>query len=83
MVDRLFPHLTRACEGVVFDSVALVKQLMERTHTRSGLRVIVDILDRVYDTGRKAADHLKTTLNFVAGSLLPKWNYIISPHASP
>lgn len=80
---RVFPHLTRACEGVVFKSVALVKQLMERTYTRTGLCVVVDILDRVYDTGRKAADHLKATLNLVADSLLPKWNYIISPHASP
>lgn len=80
---RVFPHLTRACEGVVFESVALVKQLMERTRTRSGLRVIVDILDRVYDTGRKAANHLKATLNIVADSLLPKWNYLISPHPCP
>lgn len=80
---RVFPHLTRACEGVVFTSVALVKQLMERAQTRTGLRVWVDILDRVYDTGRKAADHLKATLNMVADSLLPKWNYIISPHVSP
>jgi hypothetical protein len=56
---------------------------MERTQTRSGLRVMVDILDRAYDTGRKAADHLKATLNIVADSLLPKWNYRISPHASP
>lgn len=79
---RVFPHLTRACEGVVFKSVALVKQLMERTHTGHGLRVIVDILDRVYDTGRKAANHLKATLNMAADALLPKWNYVIAPHAS-
>ena len=35
---RLFPHVTRACQGVVFSSVALVKQLMEKTHTTKGLR---------------------------------------------
>ncbi len=29
---RVFPHVTRACEGVVFHSVTLVKQLIERTH---------------------------------------------------
>jgi hypothetical protein len=80
---RVFPHITRACEGVVFESVARVKQLIERTHTRTGLHVIVDILDRIYDTGRTAADHLKATLTVVADSLLPKWNYTISPNASP
>jgi hypothetical protein len=80
---RVFPHLTRACEGVVFDSVALVRQLMERTQTRTGLRVTVDILNRVYETGRKAADYLKATTNIVFDTLLPKWNYTISPHPSP
>jgi hypothetical protein len=80
---RVFPHITRACEGVVFDSVALVRQLMERTQTRTGLRVTVDILNRVYETGRKAADYLKATINIVFDTLLPKWNYTISPHPSP
>lgn len=80
---RVFPHLTRACEGVVFESVALVKQLMERAQTCTGLRVTVDILNRVYENGRKAADHLKATINIVGDTLLPKWNYTISPYPSP
>ena len=48
---RLFPHLTRACQGVIFESVGLVKELMERARTSTGLRVTVDILDKVYRTG--------------------------------
>jgi hypothetical protein len=80
---RVFPHVTRACEGVVFDSVPLVKQLIERTQTCTGLRVTVDILNRVYETGRKAAGHLKATLNIVRDTFLPKWNYTISPHPTP
>jgi hypothetical protein len=80
---RVFPHITRACEGVVFESVALVKQLIERTRTRTGLQVTVDILNRVYETGRKAANHLKATLNIALDTILPKWNYTISPQASP
>ena len=79
----VFPHVTRACEGVVFDSVSLVKQLIERTQTRAGLRVTVDILDKVYETGRKAADHLRANLRIVADAFLPKWNYTISPCQSP
>ena len=35
---RLFPHLTRACQGVIFASVELVKQLMEKATTSTGCR---------------------------------------------
>jgi hypothetical protein len=80
---RVFPHITRACDGVVFESLPLVQQLIERARTCTGLRVTVDILNRVYETGRKAAAHLKATTNIVRDTLLPKWNYTISPHPSP
>ena len=76
---RVFCHVTRACEGVVFDSVATVRQLMEKTHTRTGLEVTVDVLDKVYEAGRKAAGHLKSALKIARDTLLPKWNYTLSP----
>ena len=79
---RVFPHVTRACEGVVFSSVPLVKELIERTITRTGLQVSVDIIDKVYEVGRKAADHLKSSLKIVADAVLPKWNYVVSPSGS-
>lgn len=48
---RTFPHVTRACKGVVFQSVPLVKQWIERTPVRvkdhCGIATFtVDILDR-------------------------------------
>ncbi len=76
---RLFPHVTRACQGVIFKSMALVKQLMEKTRTRTGLSVVVDILDKVYQTGRKASEEVKQSLNIVRDTLLPLWNYVIYP----
>jgi hypothetical protein len=76
---RLFPHVTRACQGVVFQSVALVKQLMEKTRTRTGLSVVVDILDRVYETKRKVAEEVKQTWNLLRDTLLPLWNYQMLP----
>ena len=78
----LFPHITRACEGVVFENVPLVKQLIERTRTRTGLRVSVDIISRAYETGRKAAKQLKANLKIAFDSIFPKWNYTISPQDS-
>ena len=49
---RLFPHLTRACQGVIFTSLGLVKTLMEKTRTNTGLSVVVNVVDQVYQTGR-------------------------------
>jgi hypothetical protein len=76
---RLFPHVTRACQGVVFTSVALVKQLMEKTHTSKGLKVVVNILDTVYQTGRKVAENFKAKMRIVFDELLPQWNYRAIP----
>ena len=76
---RVFSHITRACEGVVFESIALVKELMEKTRTATGLRVTVDILDKIYETGRKAAGHLQSSLNIIADASFPQWNYVLSP----
>ena len=51
---RLFPHVTRALQGVVLESVEIAKQFMERTSTRTGLKVTVRCLKKVFLTGRNA-----------------------------
>jgi hypothetical protein len=76
---RVFPHVSRACEGVVFTSVPVVQRLMERTSTRTGLSVTVDILSSIYETGRKAVEELKSTIRLVRDEVLPKLNYTILP----
>ncbi len=67
---RLFPHLSRACQGVIFESVELVKELMEKARTSTGLRVTVDILDKVYRTGRKDAAGFKEGMKIVFDDIL-------------
>lgn len=76
---RLFPHVTRACQGVIFTGVALVKTLMEKTHTRTGLSVVVQIIDKVYQTGRQVADDFKANMRIVFDAVLPQWNYRALP----
>ena len=76
---RLFPHVTRACRGVVFVSVPLVKQLMEKAKTKTGLWVTVDIIAAEYATGLKAPVGLKENMPLVFDDLLPKWNYRALP----
>jgi hypothetical protein len=77
---RLFPHITRACQGVVFTSIELVKELIEKTRTSTGLSVIVKIIDKVYETGRKVVDGFKETMRIVFDDFLPQWNYTAIPN---
>lgn len=76
---RLFPHVTRACQGVIFTSIALVKTLMEKTQTSTGLKVVVQIIDKVYQTGRQVADDFKANMRIVFDTVLPQWNYRALP----
>ena len=78
---RLFPHLSRACRGVVLSSVELVQQLMSPAGTRTGLRVVVDILRTEYATGRKVAEEVKENLTLHRDDFLPLLNYRIMPAA--
>ncbi|HKA55974.1 MAG TPA: ISAzo13 family transposase [Candidatus Binatia bacterium] len=78
---RLFPHLTRACQGVIFTHVGLVKRLMEKARTRTGLAVVVDVIDKVYETGRKVTAEAKKALNYIRDQFLPQWNYRLLPQA--
>jgi len=77
---RLFPHVTRACQGVIFSSIALVKALMEKTKTSKGLSVVVEIIEKVYQTGRKVAKDFKANMRIVFDTVLPRWNYRALPN---
>lgn len=78
---RLFCHVSRACQGVLFDSVATVKRLLEKTRTSTGLGVIVKILDKVYQTGRKYTEGFKENMKILFDDFLPKWNYRAVPQS--
>ena len=78
---RLFPHLTRACSGVIFDSHETVKSLMSKATTRSGLEVFSNIINRVYQTGKKVAQDFKETMNVIFDEHLPQWNYVVKPES--
>lgn len=76
---RLFPHVTRACQGVIFKSVAMVKELIQKTTTTAGLKVTVNIIDKVYQTGRRANENFKENMQIVFDDFLPSWNYRAVP----
>ena len=78
---RLFAHLTRVCQGVVFSSLELVKELMSSATTKTGLEVDVTILDKVYETGRKVSAVFKKQMRVIFDDVLPRWNYKVPPLA--
>ena len=79
---QVFPHITRACQGVIFHTVDMARPFIERTHTTTGLRVTVRLLDTVYETGRKYTAGFKHNMKIVFDDHLPKWNYRAMPECT-
>jgi hypothetical protein len=76
---RLFAHVSRACRGVVFHTLETARHYIGKTATTTGLKVMVEILSKVYTTGRKYMDNFKETMKIVFDRVLPKWNYTAVP----
>ena len=76
---RLFSHVTRACQGVLFDSLHTVQALIQKTKTHQGLTVTVRVLDTLYEGGRTVSAAFKKNMPIVFEKLLPQWNYWAVP----
>lgn len=76
---RVFPHVTRACRGVVLENIDTAKYYIEKTETTQGLNVVVRLLNKVYVTGRKYAANFKEKMSIEFDEHLPKWNYTAIP----
>ena len=76
---RLFPHVTRACQGVIFKSTEIVQELIAKTKTSTGLQVFATILDGVYETGRNVTEEYKQNMEIVFDDYLSQWNYTAVP----
>lgn len=76
---RFFPHLGRACAGMLFDSLETVVALMRRASTTTGLTTTVNVIRRAYEKGRNATEKMKQNIKIIFDQLLPKWNYKAVP----
>ena len=79
---QVFPHITRACQGVIFHTVDIAQHFIERAQTTTGLRVTVRIMDKLYQVGRKYAAGFKQNMKIVFDDHLPKWNYRAVPECT-
>jgi len=76
---RFFPHISRACRGVLFDTLETVVALMRKASTKTGLRATVNVIRRVFETGRKATEDFKQNMPIIFDDILPRWNYLAVP----
>ena len=76
---RLFPHITRALSGIMMRSYEMVKYLVEKTTTRTGLKVKAFIDDIIYETGRKIEKGFSGKNDVLHDELLPDLNYVATP----
>ncbi|QYO63736.1 ISAzo13-like element transposase-related protein [Leptolyngbya sp. 7M] len=76
---HLFPHVSRVCQGVIFESVQTVQDLIATATTRTGVTVFATILEKTYQTGGKVAEGFKANMKIVFDEFLPQWNYTAKP----
>jgi len=76
---KAFCHISRTWQGVVFDNYDIVKELAEKTTTKTGFSVDVHINEKIYCTGKKATDLFLESMPVEFDEFLPKWNYSFKP----
>jgi Rhodopirellula transposase DDE domain len=76
---RLFPHVSRACQGIIFQTPEQVQHYMSQAKTRTGLSVVANIINNVYQTGRKVVEGFKKTMRILFDNVLPRFNYRAIP----
>lgn len=76
---RLFPHVTRSMQGVMLQSHEMVKQLIEKTKTKTGLKVSASIMSKLYETGKEATKGFKDSMKIKFDEVLSRWNYRVCP----
>ena len=76
---RLFPHITRAMQGSLLKSHLMVKELLEKTTTKKGLKVIASIATEIYETGLGVAEGFKKNMKIAFDTYLGRWNYRVIP----
>src|SRR5450631_631422 len=79
---RVFPHMTRELSGMILISHVFMKELIEKTTTKAGLKVFACIFNKAYETGRKVVESFKESMRIIFDKHLRQWNYVAIPKAA-
>jgi hypothetical protein len=76
---RLFPHITRALEGVPLHTVNEAKNRIESAKTKTGLTVTAAIIHKAYATGKTVSKDFMTSMRIKFSDSVSRLNYTIYP----
>lgn len=76
---RFFPHVTRACQGLLLTSLGVTCQAMARASTRRGLRTTVEVLAGDYPLREGYPADYPENMRIRFDEELPVWNYRAIP----
>lgn len=79
---RVFPHVTRSLSGVVLTSIELIRDLIKKSTTKSGLKVFARITTKIYEKGKKVSDNFYDNANLKFDKVLGHLNYTVSPQGA-
>jgi len=76
---RLFPHVTRACQGLLLTSLNVAVKAMEKASTKKGLKTTVNVLAGDYPLKEGYPEEYRETMKIRFDEELPSWNYRAIP----
>lgn len=76
---RLFCHISRSLQSLLLRSVELIREAIERTTTRKGLRVVTELARKPYPYGIKASPEYLHQESVIRNKILPQFNYRFEP----
>jgi Rhodopirellula transposase DDE domain len=76
---RFFPHVTRACQGLLLTSTEVTSEAMARASTKQGLKTTVHVLTGDYPLKEGYPDGYPETMKIRFDEELPIWNYRAIP----
>jgi hypothetical protein len=76
---RLFCHISRSLQSLMLRSIEFVREAIERTTTRKGLRVVTELARKSYPSGIKASPQYLNQETVIRNKTLPQFNYRFEP----
>ena len=76
---RLFSEISKHWAGQPLDCFETMLDLIDSTTTKTGLRVKSRLVTKHYPPNRKVSDLAMQAINIDRHSILPVWNYTITP----
>lgn len=76
---RLFCYISKNWQGQPLIDIETIVSLIGSTTTKKGLKVICQVDNNIYATGKKITDEEKAGINIEFLEPFTQWNYIIRP----